>query len=89
LPTWRIEVKPAAEKQYLKLDKKTRQRIKEALLELEREEAPLFHKDVKPLTGKLKGDCRLRVGPWRVLFTPDKEVRVIYIYAILPRGDAY
>lgn len=33
---WTIEVKPAAEKQYLKLDRPTRRRIKEALSEIER-----------------------------------------------------
>ncbi len=87
--SWKIEVKPTAEKQYLRLDKKTRQRIKTTLLELEKEENPLFHKDVKSLTGQLKGDYRLRVGDWRLLFTPDKEKKTIHVYAILPRGDAY
>ncbi len=86
---WKIEVKPTAEKQYLKLDKKTRIRIKKALQELEQEENPLFHHNVRPLTGQLQGDYRLRVGDWRLLLTPDKNKRIIYIYAILPRGDAY
>ncbi|MBI5180108.1 MAG: type II toxin-antitoxin system RelE/ParE family toxin [Nitrospirae bacterium] len=86
---WKIEVKPTAEKQYLRLDKKTRNRIKKALLELEQEENPLFHNNVKPLTGQLHGDYRLRVGDWRLLFTPDRKEKIIYIYAILPRGDAY
>ncbi len=89
MKSWRIEIKPSAEKQYLKLDAKTRQRIKSALQELEREELPLLHPKVKPLTGKLKEDFRLRVGGWRVLFTPWKESKVIHVYAILPRGDAY
>jgi mRNA interferase RelE/StbE len=86
---WKIEIKPTAEKQYLRLDKKTRRRIKVALDELERDENPLFHKNVRPLTGQLKGDYRLRIGDWRLLFTPDKERKMIYIYAILPRGDAF
>jgi mRNA-degrading endonuclease RelE of RelBE toxin-antitoxin system len=71
------------------LNKKTRKRIEVALDELERDENPLFHKNVRPLTGRLKGDYRLRIGDWRLLFTPDKERKMIYIYAILPRGDAY
>jgi len=89
LTSWKIEVKPAAEKYYLKLDKRTRERIKQALRELEGEENPLLHPDVRALTGKLHGDYRLRVGGWRILFTPDKEKKMIYVYAILPRGDAY
>jgi mRNA-degrading endonuclease RelE of RelBE toxin-antitoxin system len=32
---WKTGIKPAAEKSYLKLDKKTRQRIKKTLSELE------------------------------------------------------
>jgi mRNA interferase RelE/StbE len=87
--SWRIEVKPTAEKQYLKLDKAAKLRIQSALLELEQAENPLLHHAVRNLTGKLKGDYRLRVGDWRVLFTPDRAEKVIYVYAILPRGDAY
>lgn len=87
--SWKIEVKPEAEKYYLRLDRDARRRIKEALRELEQAENPLWHPDVRPLTGPLRGDYRLRVGKWRVLFTPDRERKVIYVYAILPRGDAY
>lgn len=87
--SWRIEVKPSAEKQYLKLDRNTRQRIKKALYELEKTKRPLAHPRVRPLTGKLKGDYRVRVGGWRVLLAPDRESNTLQIYAILPRGDAY
>jgi len=86
---WEIEVKPTAEKYYLKLDKKTRKRVKKALQELEQKENLLLHPSVRPLTGKLHGDYRLRLGGWRLLFTPDKEKKIIHVYAILPRGDAY
>lgn len=87
--SWKIEIKSTAEKSYLKLDKKTRKRIKKVLQELEQEENPLSHNNVKPLTGKLQGDYRLRVGDWRLLFTPERNKKIIYIYAILPRGNAY
>jgi mRNA-degrading endonuclease RelE of RelBE toxin-antitoxin system len=86
---WRIEVKPTAEKQYSKLGKTTKRRIQDALLELERAENPLLHYAVRQLTGKLKGDYRVRIGNWRVLFTSNRDEKVIYVYAILPRGDAY
>jgi mRNA interferase RelE/StbE len=89
LTSWRIEVKPSAEKQYLRLDRPTRRRIKEALRQIEAEEGPLLHRRVRPLTGKLKGDYRVRVGDWRLLLTPDEERRLLSVYAILPRGDAY
>jgi len=87
--SWRIEVKPSAERQYLRLDGPTRRRVKEVLRELESSETPLLHTHVRPLTGKLKGDWRVRVGSWRILVTPDRESSVLHVYAILPRGDAY
>jgi len=89
LKNWKIEVKPTAEKYYLKLDKKTRVRIKEALRELENTDDPLLQPNVRALTGRLQGDFRLRVGKWRILFNPDVEKKMIYVFAILPRGSAY
>ena len=87
--SWTVELKPGAEKQYLKMDKKMRQRIKKRLEKLEQEENPLFQNDVRALTGPLKGDYRLKIGQFRLLFTPEKETQMVYIYTILPRGDAY
>jgi mRNA interferase RelE/StbE len=87
--SWRIEVKPRAEKQYLKLDVATRRRIKATLRELESSEQPLLNPRVRPQTGQLKGDFRVRVGGWRILLTPDRESKVLHVYAILPRGGAY
>ena len=87
--SWRIEVKPSAEKQYLKLDRTARRRIKKVLYDLANVERPLMHPRVRPLTGKLKGDYRVRVGNWRLLLAADREARVLHVYAVLPRGDAY
>lgn len=87
--SWRIEVKPTAAKQYLELDASTRGRIKRSLRELEKSDRPLLHQRVRALTGRLKGDYRVRVGPWRILVTPDRESKMLYVYAILPRGGAY
>jgi mRNA interferase RelE/StbE len=87
--SWKIEVKPTAEKYFWMLDKKMRKRVKNCLLELEKSENPLSHPQVRPLTGKLQGDYRLRVGDWRILFTPDKDAKLLYVFAILPRGDGY
>jgi len=87
--SWKIEIKPGAEKQYLKLDKKTRKQVRESLLDLEEQNNLFLHKNVRALTGELKGDYRLRVGRWRILFTPDKQSEILFVYAILPRSDAY
>lgn len=89
MPTWRVEVKPTAEKRLLKLDKTSRRRILQALQDLEAAEQPLRHPQVRALTGELQGDFRLRVGDWRVLFAPDVEREILFVYAIVPRGEAY
>ena len=73
--SWKIEVKPKAEKQYLKLDKKTRKRIKDAIRHLEGEKNSLQHHNVRALTGHLVGDYCLRISDWRILFSPDKKIR--------------
>ena len=86
---WRIDVKPSAEKQYLKLDRTTRRRLRASLRDIENSERPLRHPRVRPLTGRLRGRYRVRVGNWRVLLRPDRESRVLHVYAILPRGGAY
>ena len=86
---WKIEIKPTAEKQYLRLDKNTRKRIKKALSELEHLENPFLHPQIRPLMGDLRGDYRLRIGSWRILLTPNRRQKKIDIYAILPRKDAY
>ena len=45
--SWKIEIKPGAEKQYLKLDKKTRMQVKESLIKLEKQNNPFLHKNVR------------------------------------------
>jgi mRNA interferase RelE/StbE len=87
--SWKIEIKPNAERHYLRLDKKTKKPIKDVLLKLEKEENPFIVPSIKALTGELKGDFRLRVGNWRVLFTPDEKDKILLVYTILPRGKAY
>lgn len=87
--SWTIEVKPTAEKQYMRLDRSAKQRIKKALQQIELFDDPFSHQNVRPLTGQLKGDYRLRVGDFRILFTPSKDQATLFVYAILPRGRAY
>jgi mRNA interferase RelE/StbE len=87
--SWRVELKPTAEKQYLKLDRSTRKRIKKTLTVLQDMDDPLRHPAVRSLTGGLRGDYRIRIGKWRALFTPDPSEKKLHVYAILPRGNAY
>ena len=44
--------------------------------------------DIKRLAGK-PDHFRARVGRWRVLFTVNRQQRVVNVLSIGPRGDAY
>jgi len=87
--SWKIEIKPSAAKSYKKLNSKTKNIIKKALKQLESSETPLIFNNVKSLSGKLKGDYRLRKGNYRILFTPDEEKQILFVYAILTREGSY
>ena len=87
--SWTIKVSSHAERYFKKLDKKLRQQLKKELLVLGDCENPLDHKDVKPLTGDLRGFYRLRIGGYRVIFSVVKEQKIIAVVNIVPRGDAY
>ena len=86
---WRVKLAPDADKQLKKLDRKMRQRVWEAIVGLQGEESPLLRPNVRPLVGNLSGDCRLRVGNYRILFTLIIESNIVHVYAIVPRGSAY
>jgi mRNA-degrading endonuclease RelE of RelBE toxin-antitoxin system len=87
LTSWEIEYKPAAEKQSRDLDKKTRKKLKEALRELQHAEDPTSLSNVKAQSVTLYGDYWLTVDEWRVLFTPDRMRKLIYVFGIIPKDD--
>ena len=87
--TWTIKVSSHAERYFNKLDKKLRQRLKKELLVLGDYEKTLDHKDVKPLTGDMRGFYRLKIGGYRVIFSVVNEQKIIAVVNIVPRGDAY
>jgi mRNA interferase RelE/StbE len=67
-------------KQIEKLDKPTKERIRNAIIKI-----PLG--DIKQLKGTQSTLFRLRVGDFRIIF--EMTVENIKIRYILPRGDAY
>ena len=86
---WRVELSPPAIKQIKKLDTKTAKKILDDLQELEGWENPLFHPDIRPLAGQLKGFYRMRIGNLRIIFELDGNNKRIGVHAIIPRGSAY
>ena len=87
--SWTIKVSSPAERYFKKLEKKFRQRLRKELLVLDDCENPMGHKDVKPLTGDLRGFYRLRIRGYRVISSVVKEQKIIAVVNIVRRGDAY
>lgn len=71
-----------------KLDKKSIQRIRDAIVGLTF--VPPVG-DIKPMQGYSDGRKRLRVGPWRVIYRHENEetVEIIFVIDIGNRGDIY
>ncbi len=86
---WKLELSKDSLKYLRKLGRGSGLRILERLEELGKTENPIFHKDVRPLAGKLRGFYRLRIGDLRVIFEIDWTLKRIGVLAIVPRGNAY
>lgn len=87
---WRVEFKPAARRQFAKLEKVTRKRVFAALermaMELSKPDEPR-QSDVK--MGGTVNDYRLRVGGYRVIFRPDGAALIVTVIEVEKRGDVY
>lgn len=84
---WEIVLTKSVEKVYDKSILTLQRRIDKSFEELEKN--PIYGRNVKPLTGELKGLFRYRVGDWRIINRVVKENMIVEIIAILPRGKAY
>ncbi|MFH1097850.1 MAG: type II toxin-antitoxin system RelE/ParE family toxin [Candidatus Desantisbacteria bacterium] len=86
---WIIKISSKAENYFEKLNKELQNRLKEKIIDLSNYDNPILHKDVKSLTGQLKGFYRLRIGGYRVVFSLLSNEKIIAIVNIAPRGDVY
>ncbi len=81
---WQVIITPNVKKRLSKLSRPERERLLQALIDLEKDP---FHQDVKSLKGR--PEWRLRVGQWRVLLRVDSVNLVIVALALSTRGDIY
>ena len=73
---------------YLKrLPKKTKDRIKDILKQLETN--PLKYSGIKQMYGEWAGYHRIRAGNLRIIFWYDAKEDIVYVDHIGPRGDVY
>ncbi|TCS71123.1 type II toxin-antitoxin system RelE family toxin [Effusibacillus lacus] len=83
---YKVIFRKEVEKYIKKLDKPTRLRIRNAILDLA--ENPYLDINVKPLEGG-ENLFRKRVGDFRIIFSVENEQLVILIIKVSSRGDVY
>jgi mRNA-degrading endonuclease RelE of RelBE toxin-antitoxin system len=82
---WDVRLAKAAAKQLEKLPPDYQTLLLKKLNEMRDDP---FQGDVQPLKGKQhQGRYRKRVGRYRIIFTPDRDNRVVEVSAILPRDE--
>jgi mRNA-degrading endonuclease RelE of RelBE toxin-antitoxin system len=82
---WAVELSAAAIKELRQLPRDRQVRVERAIDEMEID--PLAG-DAKPLKGpEWKGRYRKRVGPYRIIFTIDRNTKTVRISAILIRSE--
>ena len=83
---FRVNVVHEAEKILDRLDRPTEQRVRARFVQLAVD--PFDSRLSAPLADR-PGIRKSRVGGWRVLFTVDREAKVIYILTVDIRGQVY
>lgn len=83
---FRVNVVHEAEKILDRLDRPTEQRVRARFVKLAVD--PFDSRLSAPLADR-PGIRKSRVGGWRVLFTVDREAKVIYILTVDTRGQVY
>ena len=78
---------PTFEESFNKIDKNTRNRIKEKLKYLSQN--PNIIKRLKYSPRDFVGLCKYRVGDWRILFWTDHNKKEITLYLVDHRGSIY
>ena len=83
--TWKVEFRPSARAELLRLGRPVQARVLRSLHRLAN--APRAAASVKALKG---GDeYRLRVGDWRVVYTLHDDVLMVLVVRIAHRRDVY
>ena len=83
---FRVSVAHEAERILDRLDRPTEQRVRARFVQLAVD--PFDSRLSAPLADR-PGIRKSRVGGWRVLFTVDREAKVIYILTVDTRGQVY
>lgn len=87
--SWTLSLTNAFVKETKGIDRKLQGRILECLLDLINEPMTVRGDTCKPLSGKLAGLWRLRIGDARLIYKPDTCMHIVYCLSFSSRGEAY
>jgi len=82
-----VEFKPEAERELAKFDKSVAQRIMNKIKWLAENFERIFHERLKE--GKFEDMFKLRVGDYRVIYSVDREKRIITVHLVGHRSEIY
>jgi mRNA interferase RelE/StbE len=84
---YKVVLLPKAEKTFAQADAPLARKLARSfeLLEVD----PLRHRNIKPLSGPLKGLFRLRAGDYRIVYRSDAATKTVYVVRIAHRKEAY
>lgn len=85
-PSFRVALSKEAFKYYSKVSVTTARRLDRCFAALESD--PTKGANIRPLQ-EMAGRYRYRIGGLRIVYSLDLTERVVYVLAILPRGQAY
>ena len=84
--SYSVRVAHEAEKILDRLDRPTEQRIRDRVVQLA--DDPFDPRLSAPLTERA-GVRKSRVGNWRILFSANRETRILFVLTIDTRGQVY
>lgn len=84
---YKVDLSKSAQKFYQKAERPLARKLARCFEQLEND--PRHHSNIKPLTGKLAGQYRYRVGDYRVIYRIDDEQSLVAVFKIAHRSDAY
>jgi mRNA interferase RelE/StbE len=86
---WMFSITSEFRKEVSKLDKTLEGRVMEAIVEICRDPLTQRGDTWKPLTGKLRGMWRYRLGDYRLICKPEKPKHTVFLLAVGARGGIY
>jgi mRNA interferase RelE/StbE len=84
---YKVDLSKKASRVYREADRPMARKLARCFEQLERD--PRNHNNIKPLSGKLAGHYRYRVGDYRVIYRIDEPVQTVFVVRIVHRGEAY